>query len=68
MDENWKSLGQLAYEAYAESTGGVSAVTGEKLPGWADQRQAIRDAWNTSAEAVKARLVEDQTRGDGLRF
>lgn len=43
--------GKIAYEAYVDSVGGVS-VHGEPLPGWADQSDKIRAAWNAAAEAV----------------
>lgn len=47
--------GQVAYEAYCQSTGGRSAITGEPLPAWADQKREIREAWRDAAAAV-ARL------------
>jgi hypothetical protein len=50
------SLGQIAYEAYCEATGGVSLVSGEKLPDWADQSAAIKNAWEAAASAVTSEL------------
>jgi hypothetical protein len=52
-------LGQVAYEAYCEKTGGRSAVTGEPLPTWEDQAPEIRAAWTTAGEAVAHVLVRE---------
>jgi hypothetical protein len=49
-----KELGQVAYEAYVESTGGRSAVTGQPLPAWGDQQAPILQAWRAAAQAVVA--------------
>jgi hypothetical protein len=48
-----KELGQVAYEAYCDSTGGKSAVTGASLPAWADQSVPILRAWRAAALAVE---------------
>lgn len=56
MSEQETSGGQVAYEAYCKSTGGVSAVSGETLPAWGDQSEEIRNAWEAAAAAA---------RGDG---
>lgn len=45
-------LGQVAYEAYALASDGVSLVSGQPLPGWDDQDENIRMAWRMSAGAV----------------
>ncbi len=45
--------GEIAYNAYCESVGGVSKFTGEKLPAFADQDADIRRAWHAAAVAVK---------------
>jgi hypothetical protein len=47
-------LGMIAYNAYCRSTGGVSAVTGAKLPDWNEQSPEIRTAWNVAADALQA--------------
>lgn len=47
-------LGMIAYNAYCESTGWVSAVSGESLPDWTEQSPEIRAAWNAAAEALRA--------------
>lgn len=44
--------GEVAYAAYCAQTDGRSAVTGEPLPAWDEQRQEIRDAWDAAAAAV----------------
>lgn len=50
-------LGEIAYNAYCESVGGVSAVTGDPLPAWEDQRDRVKLAWESAALAV---LNEDR--------
>jgi hypothetical protein len=50
-----KSLGQIAYEAYFENSGGLSLVSCQPLPTWNEQRQQIRDAWEAAAAAVKSK-------------
>lgn len=47
-------LGQVAYEAYCESTGWKSAVSGAPLPGWDTQTEEIKQAWKAAALAVSA--------------
>lgn len=47
-----KSMGEIAYEAYVASTGGVSAVSGEKLPPFAKTNQKVQLAWHAAAKAV----------------
>jgi hypothetical protein len=47
-----EELGKIAYEGYCSATGGQSAITGEKLPSWDEQREDIKRAWISSAHAV----------------
>lgn len=47
-----KSLGHIAYDAYCESAGGVSLVSGAKLPEWSGLHEKIRAAWECAAAAV----------------
>jgi hypothetical protein len=47
-------LGQVAYDAYATQTGGVSLVSGEQLPPWADLDDSIQTAWIAAARTVLA--------------
>jgi hypothetical protein len=51
-----QEVARVAYEAYADATGGRSAVTGAELPSWGDQSQQIRAAWVAAAVAVRRRL------------
>jgi hypothetical protein len=44
--------GQVAYEAYLKNTGGVSLVSGVRLPEWSALPVAIQSAWNESGTAV----------------
>lgn len=46
------SLGQVAYEAYTDFSGGKSLVTGEALPTWDDQTPERQEAWDVAAHAV----------------
>lgn len=45
-------LGRIAYEAYCRSSGGVSLVSGAKLPEWGALSAEIRAAWDAAAQAV----------------
>lgn len=45
-------LGKLAYMGYCEETGGVSLISGDKLPGFDALKPQIQDAWATAAMAV----------------
>lgn len=51
-----RSYGQLAYEAYCESTGWRSVATQEPLPTWQDLLPAAQSAWESAAQAVVDRL------------
>ena len=44
--------GQVAYDAYAASSGGMSLVSGATLPAWAEVGPDIRMAWDAAAAAV----------------
>lgn len=52
-----KTTGQVAYEAYAGSTGWKSLVSGAPLPQWEAQAEPIRAAWEAAATAARARVV-----------
>lgn len=45
-------LGKVAYEAYCQNSGGVSLVSGAKLPVWEELKPEIRSAWDAAAQAV----------------
>lgn len=49
-----EDLGRAAYNAYCASTGGRSAISGDRLPPWGEQREDIRIAWCRAADAVRA--------------
>lgn len=44
--------GQVAYRGYFEASGGASLISGQPLPQWHEQSQAIREAWDAAAAAV----------------
>jgi hypothetical protein len=47
--------GSVAYEAYRESAGGRSLVSGDPLPQFDELPAQIRAAWDAAAQAVKLR-------------
>lgn len=47
-----KPLGQIAYEAYFDFSGGVSLISGQALPEWDAQEAKVQLAWEASAHAV----------------
>lgn len=46
------SIGKIAYDAYFGHCGGKSPISGEQLPIWENQSEAIKAAWEAVAEAV----------------
>ena len=44
--------GQVAYEAYALTTGNKSLVSGAELPGWEHLDPRIKQAWNVAAASA----------------
>lgn len=48
-------MGQIAFEAYNESRGGVNHL-GNTTPDWVDLPEEIRDAWEEAAIAVREEL------------
>ncbi len=52
-----KTLGQVAYEAYADSTEWKSAVSGAPLPQWDIQSDKIKEAWERGAAAARNYVV-----------
>jgi hypothetical protein len=53
-----RSLGQVAYEAYRNHTGGVSLVSGAKIPEWQELNVEIKAAWNAAAAAIANMFAE----------
>lgn len=45
--------GQAAYDAYSAAVGGRSAIDGQPLPAFSNQRADIQDAWVAAALAVR---------------
>jgi len=62
MESEEYYLGRIAYEAYCQTTGWKSAVTGADLPQFNVTSQAIRDAWIAAAQgaAKPATAVRDR--------
>lgn len=52
--EDIKTKGQIAYEAYCNSTGNKSLVSGDTLPAFVDLKEEIKKAWENAASAVFA--------------
>lgn len=50
-----QSFGMIAYEAYCQSTGGVSLISGAQLPPWDGLHSAIKQGWEAAAQAVANR-------------
>lgn len=53
-----KTPGQLAYEAYCETTGWKSAVSGAPLPQWTEVKPEIVKAWENAALATRMPLAK----------
>ena len=47
-----QEYGQVAYEAYAFTTGNKSLVSGAELPGWSKLDPRIQQAWNVAAASA----------------
>jgi hypothetical protein len=52
------SRGQVNYDGYCASTGGVSLISGATLPVWADLDPRIQAAWDQGAMMVEMRFAE----------
>ena len=46
------ALGKVAYDAYCKYTGGVSLISGDKLPEFENLKESIQCAWHDAAQAV----------------
>lgn len=46
------SPGEVAYQAYCQASGGVSLISGAKLPQWGEQNEQIQAAWEAAARVV----------------
>ncbi|WP_318202976.1 hypothetical protein [Streptomyces sp. SCL15-4] len=56
-------LGQVAYLAYSEATGGLTH-DGRPMPAWDDLGDTVQGAWIAAAAAVAAHTVDDQAAAD----
>jgi hypothetical protein len=61
MSHTNKRLAEVAYNAYCETTGWKSAITGAYLPPFDKVPDKVRDGWVASALAV-ARVILDERR------
>ena len=52
LNEDHYRVAKIAYDAYCKQTGGVSLITGDKLPEFQNLKPAIKDAWCASGIAV----------------
>lgn len=55
MDDE-KTLGEIAYEAYRAKSGGVSLVSGQAIPAFADLTDPIKEAWEAAGSAVASEV------------
>ena len=58
-------MGRIAYEEYCSHTGGVSLVSGAKLPAWDDLDLNIAVAWTRAAKAVSKAALRALEESDG---
>ena len=52
MEPEERFLGRVAYEAYCETTGWKSAITGADLPPFDKTPEAVQNGWIAAAQAV----------------
>lgn len=45
ITEEHYRIAEVAYDAYVKQTGGVSLISGERLPPFGVLKQSIKDAW-----------------------
>lgn len=62
MSKLLKSLGQIAFEAYADATG-WQPLEGEPLNGWSGLSEPVRAGWEASALAVSGLAVQAEQVG-----
>ena len=46
------NIGQVTYEAYVKEAGGVSLISGAKLPPWNMLNPKIQKSWHAAASAA----------------
>jgi hypothetical protein len=59
MTMNDSRLAKIAYDAYSEQTGGVSLISGDKLPEFDALKTSIQTAWMVAAAAVAREVREE---------
>lgn len=47
------TFAKIAYDAYCKQTGGISLISGDKLPDFFSLKTTIQDAWLAAANAVR---------------
>jgi hypothetical protein len=52
--------GRIAYDAYVDKVGGVSAVTGDRLPPFDQTPEPVRRGWIAAALAVTEDVLADR--------
>jgi hypothetical protein len=52
-------LAKIAYNAYCQQTGGVSLISGDKLPEFDALKTSIQTAWMVAAAAVAREVREE---------
>lgn len=50
------SFGQIAFEAYSQSTGGKT-YDGRDIPTWDELTERIQQAWEAAAQAIIAQFT-----------
>jgi hypothetical protein len=63
MGEDFE-LAKINYEEYCRATGGVSLISGDKLPAFEDLKYEIKQAWQQSAE----KLFQEGEKSRGLNY
>lgn len=58
-EELIEAIGKLNYNFYCKSTGGVSLISGDKLPEFEDLKPKIQQAWKDAAKGLLAHYGED---------
>lgn len=57
-----KSLGEVGYEAYRQSSGGKSLISGQDIPSFENLKPEIQKAWQAAGEAVAAAVGRADAR------
>lgn len=52
-------IGKYNYDLYCRSTGGVSLISGDKLPEFKDLKPKIQQAWKDAAKGLLDNFMEE---------